>query len=95
MLKSAVMMSPDPSGDFEIHVADMLSMGSGNDKYNVVAELKKSVSKLVLCIFGKEEDSSGHNLFKAAGADIKLLPGNHHYENDYNAISKEIINSCD
>ena len=90
-LKSAVMMSPDPAADFEIHVSDMLSFGSSSDKYNIPAELKKSVDKNVVCIFGKEEDSESHKLFKAAGAVIRLIPGTHHYADNYNAVSNEII----
>ncbi len=93
MLKSAVMMSPDQLADFEIHVADMLSFGSSNDKYDVLAEIKKVPSKHLFCIFGQEEDSETSRLFKASGAGIRLLPGNHHYENDFNAVSREIINS--
>jgi len=94
LLKSAVMMSPDPEADFEIHVADMLSFGSSSDKFDVLAELKKSASKNIVCIFGEAEGSNSHKLFKATGAEIKLLPGNHHYENDFNAISNEIINTA-
>ncbi len=93
MLKSSVMMSPDPKGDFEIHVADMLSFGSSSDKYNVLAEVKKLSSGHVTCIFGKEEESESPKLFKAYGAEIKLLPGSHHYNNDIGAVAHEIINS--
>jgi type IV secretory pathway VirJ component len=91
MLKSAVMMSPDPRGDFEIHVADMLSFGSSSDSYNVLAEVQKSSSSHVTCIFGKDEESETPKLFKASGAEIKLLPGSHHYNNDLGAVAKEII----
>lgn len=93
MMKSAVMMSPDSKADFEIHVADMLSFGSSNDKYDVLAELIKSSYNNVVCIFGEEENADSHKLFKAAGATIKLLPGSHHYDNNFNVISNEIINS--
>lgn len=93
MMKSTVMMSPDPKADFEIHVADMLSFGSSSDKYNVLAEVKKSEPGHVTCIFGKDEDSDTPKSFKKAGAIIRLLPGSHHYDNDFNAISNEIVNS--
>ncbi|MFZ4707219.1 MAG: AcvB/VirJ family lysyl-phosphatidylglycerol hydrolase [Bacteroidales bacterium] len=93
MLKSSVMMSPDPLADFEIHVTDMLSIGSSSDTYNVPAELKRSSSKHIVCLFGEEEDNSSHALFKSAGASIKLIPGNHHYENNFNAVSFEIMTS--
>ena len=93
MMKGAIMLSPDPKGDFEIHVADMLSFESSRDKYNVLAEVKKSASSHVTCIFGKDEGSETPKLFKASGAEIKLLPGSHHYNNDMGAVAKEIINS--
>lgn len=93
MMKGAVMMSPDPKADFEIHVADMLSLGSGSDKYNVLDEVKKSSSGHITCIFGKEEESESPKLFKSSGAEVKLLPGSHHYNNDLSAVAQEIINS--
>jgi type IV secretory pathway VirJ component len=94
MIKSVVMMSPDTKGDFEIHVADMLSLGSSSDKYNVLAEVKKSSAlSHISCIFGKDEESETPKLFKASGAEIKLLPGSHHYNNDLGTLAQEIINS--
>jgi type IV secretory pathway VirJ component len=94
MLKGAVMLSPDPLADFEIHIADMLHMASRKEKYDVPGELKKLVTKHVTCIFGEEEDKDDQKLFKESGAEIKLLPGTHHYNNNYDAISGEILNSC-
>jgi hypothetical protein len=32
-------------------------------------------------------------LFKATGAVIKLLPGTHHYNSDFKAVSDEIVNT--
>jgi type IV secretory pathway VirJ component len=93
LLKSAVMMSPDPNADFEIHVADMLSFGSSNDKYNVLAELRKTTTKNVVCIFGADEDSGDRASFESAGSRIILLPGAHHYDNNFSAISDEIAKS--
>jgi type IV secretory pathway VirJ component len=92
-LKSVVMMSPDPEADFEIHVADMLSLGSGSDKYKVLIELKKVAKSKVVCIFGAEEDSGDPALFKSAGSEVVLLPGAHHYDNNFSAITNEIIKS--
>jgi type IV secretory pathway VirJ component len=94
VLKCAVMLSPDTNADFEIHIADMLHMASRKEKYDVPTELKKLVIKHVTCIFGNEEDRGPQNLFKESGAQIKLLPGTHHYNNNYEAISGEILNSC-
>jgi type IV secretory pathway VirJ component len=93
MMLRPVMMSPDPKADFEIHVADMLNFGSSADNYNVLAEVKKSSADHILCIFGKDEESETATRFKNAGARIGLLPGSHHYNNDFNAVSHEIMKS--
>ncbi len=92
MLQGMVMMSPDPKGDFEIHVTDMLSFGNSHDTYDVVSELRKSKGRVhSTCIFGSEEDGKPAKLFESAGAGIRILPGQHHYNNDYDAIVKEIL----
>lgn len=93
MMKGAIMMSPDPKADFEIHVADMLSFGSSNDKYDVLTEVKKSAISHMTCIFGRDEEGETQKLFKASGAEIKLVSGGHHYDNNFDVISNEIINS--
>ena len=92
MLKAMIMMSPDTKADFEIHVSDMLSFGNSHDTFDVVSELRKSKARVhSVCIFGSEEDSQPARLFEAAGATIRILPGQHHYGNDYNAIVNEIL----
>jgi type IV secretory pathway VirJ component len=92
-MKRSVMMSPDPKTDFEIHAAEALSFYSRNDKYNVLAEVKKSSPGHMTCIFGKDEEHEPKIGFENAGAIVRLLPGNHHYDNDFNVISNEIISS--
>lgn len=93
-LKSAVMISPDTKADFEIHVADMLNLGSHTDTYDVPAELRENPSGIkAVCIFGSEEDSKDQKYFTTAGANIRLLPGNHHYGNNFDAIAREILYS--
>jgi type IV secretory pathway VirJ component len=71
----------------------MLHLGSSKDIYNVPAELKKTNTKHVTCIFGEEEDSGQLKLFKESGALIKLLPGKHHYNNDFDSIVHEITDT--
>jgi type IV secretory pathway VirJ component len=87
-----VLLSPDDQADFEIHVADMLSLGDRSEPYDVVAELKK-VSLHKLCIFGFGEDSEIAAKFRNTGAPVEILPGGHHFDNDYEAIVAKVISS--
>jgi type IV secretory pathway VirJ component len=88
-LKGVYCFSPDETGDFEIHISDMLNF-KNNEKYNVLDELKKIKSLNPVCIFGNEEDIELRNHFSATGIRVITLPGNHHYENDYNAVAETI-----
>ena len=89
-LKGVYSLSPDLTGDFEVHIADMLHLKT-KDKYNVTEEMKKIKSLNPVCIFGNEEDEELRKNFSEAVIRIKTLPGNHHYNNDFNAVAETII----
>jgi type IV secretory pathway VirJ component len=88
--KGIYCFSPDETGDFEIHISDMLSLNN-NEKYNVISELKKIKSIQPVCVFGNEEESEVRNHFSAAGLKVETLPGSHHYDNDYNALAAIVL----
>jgi type IV secretory pathway VirJ component len=88
--KGNFLLSPDVLGDFEIHISDMLSMGISNNKYNVSNEVKLNKQFKTFCFFGSEEDQSENYKFKQAGAKIIVLPGPHHYNNNYPVIADSI-----
>jgi type IV secretory pathway VirJ component len=93
MLHGVYMLSPDEKADFEIHISDMLSLGSSKDKYDVIEEVKKIKSLHPVCLFGTEEDAALRNRFSDAGAAIITLPGTHHYNNNYSAVAESILES--
>jgi type IV secretory pathway VirJ component len=91
-LSGVYCISPDETADFEIHISDMLDF-SHKEEYNVVSELKKILSLNPVCIFGNEEDSELRKHFSMTGVKIEILPGSHHYDNDYNALATVIVQS--
>jgi type IV secretory pathway VirJ component len=89
ILKGVYCFSPDETSDFEIHISDMLNF-KNIEKYNVLNELKKIKSLNPVCIFGNEEDIELRDHFSSTGIRVELLPGNHHYDNDFNAVEAVI-----
>lgn len=85
-LKGVYCFSPNETGDFEIHISDMISIKT-NEKYNVLSEVGKIKSLNPVCIFGKEESIELRNHFSATGVRIETLPGSHHYDNNYKAVA--------
>lgn len=90
-LSRIILMSPDRYGDFEIHLTDMLNMGLSKRKYNIVEEVKKINFAGLTCIFGKNEEAVNISSFKETGKDILILPGDHHYNNNYQLLSDSIL----
>ena len=89
-LKGVYCFSPDLTGDFEIHLTDMLHLRT-KDKYDVVKEMKQIKAMNPVCIFGNDEDEEIQKSFSADEIRIEKLPGNHHYNNDYGAITEIIL----
>jgi len=89
-LKGVYCFSPDLTGDFEIHLTDMLHLRT-KDKYDVVKEMKQIKQMNPVCIFGSDEDDDTQKSFSSNEIKIEVLPGNHHYNNDYNTITELIL----
>ena len=90
-LRGVYSLSPDEKADFEIHITDMLSLGNSEDKYDVIEEVKKIKIIHPVCLFGEEEDADQRNNFSEAGIKTIVLPGTHHYNNDFIAIAESIL----
>jgi len=90
LLKGIYCFSPDLTGDFEIHLTDMLHLKT-TDRYDVVKGMKLAQALNPVCIFGSEEEESTRKLFREEGVRVELLPGTHHYNSDFNAISGIIL----
>ncbi|MCY7357574.1 MAG: hypothetical protein LH609_08900 [Rudanella sp.] len=88
-LQSVVMLSPDKTTDFEIHVLDMLNLGR-DEPYDVAGEVEKRRGARTLCLFGSEETQADAVRFRSVGASIAVLPGGHHYANDFRLLAETI-----
>lgn len=89
-LKTVVSISPDVTADFEIHVSDMLGFRKNKEKYDVLAEEKKIAAFNPVCFFGEKENHSTTNAFKNEGIKIIMLPGNHHYDDNYSLMATKL-----
>lgn len=84
-----VLLSLSHSVDFEFHVSAWLG-SSGGDTHQIAPELKK-ISDPVLCIYGTEDDDTLCKDFKAPNITIVALPGDHHFEGDFESATKLIL----
>lgn len=89
-VQALILLSPDPKGDFEIHVAGMLGQGGG--PYNVAAEVRSLKNIPVLCVSGDKEDNTMHTaLAGTPQVRFEKIPGSHHYNNDAGKVASTIL----
>ena len=85
---SAVMLSPATTTDFEIHITNMIGLGSRQNTYSVIDEINKMPKITTLCIFGDGEKNPVPGLLKGTQVKISLIPGDHHYHGNAALIVK-------
>jgi type IV secretory pathway VirJ component len=79
-IESAVLLSPETSTDFEIHISNMLGMGNSRNVYNVLEEIIKIQAVPTLIIFGEGEKTKIPELLTGTSVKVRLIPGDHHYK---------------
>jgi type IV secretory pathway VirJ component len=79
-VKSAVLMSPATTTDFEIHISNMLGMGNKNNTYNTINEIINIKNVPTLIIFGDGEKTQIPEMLAGKGVVIRKIPGDHHYK---------------
>lgn len=86
------LLSPSYDTDFEIHISDMLNIGSGDKELNVPEEIIKIKDTHLVCFFGEDEEETPANILKSKTNSVIMLPGGHHYDNNFAEIFKHTIN---
>lgn len=92
-VRGVISLSPDEEADFEIHIMDMLNIGKNKGDFRVLPEILKIKPVPVLCIYGSTEDNDFKTKLTQAGIKTVTVPGGHHYNNDYNKLTKIILES--
>ena len=79
---SSVMLSPETTTDFEIHVTNMLGVGNKQNTYDVIGEISGIHTILQICIFGEKEKTNVPELLKGTQVVTVFIPGDHHYKSN-------------
>ncbi|HSX60201.1 MAG TPA: AcvB/VirJ family lysyl-phosphatidylglycerol hydrolase [Tahibacter sp.] len=90
MIDLQFMISPDDEAVFEIKVGDWFGGAQHDGALPIAPELAKATTPAV-CLHGADEDDSPCP--KLAGDKVTSLdlPGGHHYDGDYAAIGKLVL----
>jgi type IV secretory pathway VirJ component len=92
-VSAIILLAFARSGSFEIEVEGWL--GNAGKEAPTGPEMAKLPAKKVVCVYGEEEaDESGCTEATAVGEKLKL-PGGHHFDEDYPALAKRLVQQID
>ena len=85
-----VLLSIGKTADFEIHVSGWV--GKSSSDVPILPELSRIPGNKILCIIGQEEKAdSVCDSLSIPGARLIVLPGGHHFDQDYPRLAIRII----
>jgi len=84
-----VFLSLGHKVDFQFHVTDWLGNNNSNAR-PIAPELAKLIGQPMLCIYGSADDDTICPE-KPKGFDIQMLPGDHHFDGDYERATTLIL----
>ncbi|WP_166359932.1 virulence factor family protein [Pseudomonas akapageensis] len=92
-IDAVILLAFARSGSFEIEVEGWL--GNAGKEAPTGPEMARMPAGKVLCVYGEEEvDESGCTDKTAVGEALKL-PGGHHFDEDYPALAKRMIDAVE
>ncbi len=90
-LESSILINPDIRCDFEIHLSDMLNLGTSKGNYDVVKEIRQSDNKRISVYFGSDESMDVRQAFQQTGIKVHIVNGNHHFDDGYEELADTIF----
>ena len=92
-ISGGVMISPDDTAVFEIHVGDWFGNTAHSDALPLAPEMAHTRVPLV-CVYGSgESDEWCPAAAKLGPMKLVELPGGHHYDGDYDKLGAAILDS--
>lgn len=92
-VRLVALLSPELSTDFEVHIAGWLGQqATGAAAMPILPEATRIEPRRLVCVYGEQEGSS--TLCTQPGlkaARLIRLPGGHHYDGDYEALARRLI----
>ena len=91
LLVRSILISPNKTCDFEIHLSDMLNLGTSKGNYDVIKEIQTNNFNKLTAVFGSDESKEERQAFQKIGLKVEILTGNHHFNSGFEALANLIV----
>ncbi|MBP1882745.1 virulence factor family protein [Sinorhizobium mexicanum] len=92
-VRQLTLLALSHHADYKISVLGWLGAeGEGGDP---VDDLKAIDPALVQCVYGTDEDDDACRGLKSSGVDVVAIEGGHHFDEDYPALTRRVLDALD
>jgi type IV secretory pathway VirJ component len=85
------LLSLSDQASFEFHINDWIDDAPGKEDQPVRPELEKLNGIKRLCLYGVEDENSACPHFAEIGVIAEKMPGDHHFDEDYQGVAHHIL----
>ena len=89
-IRQITLLALGIKADFEIHVSAWVGGPPHADAQPIAPELQRLDPSLLQCVYGAEEKAETACAL-LAGSEVIETPGGHHFDGDYGAITRRIV----
>ncbi|MQW90640.1 virulence factor family protein [Sinorhizobium saheli] len=94
-VRQVTLMALSHQSDFRISVLGWLGAEGEGSAGDPVDDVKAIDPSLVQCIYGTEEEDDACPGLKSSGVDVVAIEGGHHFDGDYPALTRRVLDALD
>ncbi|MGF6172149.1 virulence factor family protein [Ensifer sp. 4252] len=94
-VRQVTLMALSHQVDYKISVLGWLGAAGQGDGGDPLDDIKRIDPSLVQCIHGTEEEDDACPDLKGTGVDIVAIEGGHHFDEDYPALTRRVLDALD
>lgn len=94
-VRQVTLMALSHRVDYKISVLGWLGASGQGDAGDPIDDIKRIDPSLVQCIHGTEEEDDACPDLKGTGVDVVAIEGGHHFDEDYPALTRRVLDALD
>lgn len=94
-VRQVTLMALSHRADYKISVLGWLGADGEGNAGDPVDDIKAIEPVLVQCIYGTDEEDDACPDLKSSGIDVVPIKGGHHFDGDYAALTRRVLDALD
>lgn len=94
-VRQVTLMAMSHQADFKISVLGWLGSDGEGSAGDPADDVKTIDPSLVQCFYGTEEEDDACPDLKSSGVDVVAIEGGHHFDGDYPALARRVLDGLD